>query len=115
MDTRIKFIHALTICVILAFALSQAYWLYNRYVLTLQEHEERLFADVVAAAEEDLELRREHPVLPSSGVITQQHYSYTHSRMESRSDSVTKWNLSVGFGVPSSTLGADTLGVLTEE
>ena len=31
MERRIKFIHCLTICVIIAYCIVQGYWLYNRY------------------------------------------------------------------------------------
>ena len=46
MERRIKFIHCLTICVIIAYCIVQGYWLYNRYLLSLEEYEIQPFLPV---------------------------------------------------------------------
>lgn len=100
MERRIKFIHALTIGVIVAFALSQGYWLLSRYRLALQEREDALFASIVAAADEDVELRSRHPQKQVPQVMTQRYYTYTQTTMKSRTDSAATLNLTIAFGEP---------------
>ena len=68
MNRRIKFIHILTICVIMAFVLSQAYWLINRYRLALQERENDLFTAIISAVEKDVQLRTRPLVNPVEAV-----------------------------------------------
>ena len=100
MERRIKFIHALTIGVIVAFALSQGYWLLSRYRLALQEREDALFAAIVAAADEDVELRSRRPQKQVPQVMTQRYYTYTQTTKLSRTDSAATLNLIIAFGEP---------------
>lgn len=100
MERRIKFIHALTIGVIVAFVLSQGYWLLSRYRLALQEREDALFADIVAVADEEVELRSRHPQKQVPQVVTQRYYTYTQTTKQSRTDSAATLNLTIAFGEP---------------
>ena len=100
MERRIKFIHALTIGVIVIFVLSQGYWLLSRYRLALQEREDALFASIVAAADEDVELRSRHPQKQVPQVMTQRYYTYTQTTMKSRTDSAATLNLTIAFSEP---------------
>ena len=100
MERRIKFIHALTIGVIVIFVLSQGYWLLSRYRLALQEREDALFASIVAAADEDVELRSRRPQKQVPQVMTQRYYTYTQTTMKSRTDSAATLNLIIAFGEP---------------
>ena len=68
MNRRIKFVHILTIGVIIAFVLSQAYWLLNRYRLALQEREDYLFTAIMSAVEKDVQLRTRPLVNPVEAV-----------------------------------------------
>ena len=85
MERRIKFIHGLTICVIIVFALSQVYWLLSRYRLALQEREDVLFAAIVAVVEQDVQARR--TIMPKSPEEKVRREYYTQKYMESMPDS----------------------------
>ena len=111
MERRIKFIHALTIGVIVAFALSQGYWLFSRYRLALQEREDVLFASIVAAADEDVELRSRHPQKQVPQVVTQRYYTYTQTTKQSRTDSAMTLNLTIAFGEPKRLEDRNSLGI----
>ena len=58
MEKRIKILHWLTIVAIIAFCLMQCYWLYNRYVYTLENHEEALYKSVLNVMQEDRNIRK---------------------------------------------------------
>ena len=58
MERRIKFIHCLTICVIIAYCIVQGYWLYNRYLLSLEEYESEVYTTVSACVDEDIAERK---------------------------------------------------------
>ena len=64
MERRIKFIHGLTICVIIAFSIVQGYWLYSRYRLSLEEYKNELYSTIIACAEEDIAIRKTLPYSP---------------------------------------------------
>ena len=96
MERRIKFIHGLTICVIIVFALSQVYWLLSHYRLALQEREDELFAAIVAVAEQDVQARR--TITPKSPEEKVRREYYTQKYMESMPDSTLKLNLTIVFG-----------------
>ena len=64
MEKRIKFIHGLTICVIIAYCIAQGYWLYSRYQLSLEEYKTELYDTIVACAEEEMAVRRNLPHPP---------------------------------------------------
>lgn len=96
MERRIKFIHGLTICVIIVFALSQVYWLLSRYRLALQEREDVLFAAIVAVVEQDVQARR--TIMPKSPEEKVRREYYTQKYMESMPDSTLKLNLTIVFG-----------------
>ena len=64
MERRIKFIHGLTICVIIAYCIAQGYWLYRRYQLSLEEYKTELYDTIVACAEEEMAVRRNLPHPP---------------------------------------------------
>ena len=64
MEKRIKFIHGLTICVIVAYCIAQGYWLYRRYQLSLEEYKTELYDTIVACAEEEMAVRRDLPHPP---------------------------------------------------
>ena len=98
MNRRIKFVHILTIGVIIAFVLSQAYWLLNRYRLALQEREDYLFTAIMSAVEKDVQLRTRPLVNP---VETVRQEFYTRKVMKTMQDSTVMMNLTVVFGEPS--------------
>ena len=58
MEKRIKILHWLTIVAIIAFCLMQCYWLYNRYVYTLENHEEALYKSVLNVMQEERNIRK---------------------------------------------------------
>lgn len=58
MEKRMKILHWLTIVAIIAFCLMQCYWLYNRYVYTLENHEEALYKSVLNVMQEDRNIRK---------------------------------------------------------
>lgn len=58
MEKRIKILHWLTIVAIIAFCLMQCYWLYNRYVYTLENHEEELYKSVLNVMQEERNIRK---------------------------------------------------------
>ena len=62
MERRIKFIHCLTICVIIAYCIVQGYWLYNRYLLSLEEYETEVYTTVSACVDEDIAERKAFPL-----------------------------------------------------
>ena len=62
MERRIKFIHCLTICVIIAYCIVQGYWLYNRYLLSLEEYESEVYTTVSACVDEDIAERKALPL-----------------------------------------------------
>ena len=62
MERRIKFIYCLTICVIIAYCVVQGYWLYGRYVLSLAEYENDVYATVSTCVEEDIAIRKALPL-----------------------------------------------------
>ena len=64
MERRIKFIHGLTICVIIAFSIVQGYWLYSRYRLSLEEYKSELYSTIIACAEEEMAIRNTLPHPP---------------------------------------------------
>ena len=98
MNRRIKFVHILTIGVIIAFVLSQAYWLLNRYRLALQEREDYLFTAIMSAVEKDVQLRTRPLVNPVEAVRQE---FYTRKVMKTMQDSTVMMNLTVVFGEPS--------------
>ena len=98
MNRRIKFVHILTIGVIIAFVLSQAYWLLNRYRLALQEREDYLFTAIMSAVEKDVQLRTRPLVNPVEAVRQE---FYTRKVMKTMQDSTVMVNLTVVFGEPS--------------
>ena len=105
MNRRIKFIHILTICVIMAFVLSQAYWLLNRYRLALQERENDLFTAIISAVEKDVQLRTRPLVNPVEAVRQE---FYTRKVMKTMPDSTIMMNLTVVFGEPSYNIFMDS-------
>ena len=48
----------MTIVATIAFCLMQCYWLYNRYVYTLESHEEELYKSVLNVMQEELNIRK---------------------------------------------------------
>lgn len=58
MEKRIKILYWLTIVAIIAFCLMQCYWLYNRYVYTLENHEEELYKSVLNVMQEERNIRK---------------------------------------------------------
>lgn len=58
MERRIKILNLLTIVAIVAFCSMQCYWLYNRYIYTLESHEEELYHSVIDIMKEEHELRK---------------------------------------------------------
>ena len=58
MEKRIKILHWLTIVAIIAFCLMQCYWLYNRYVYTLENREEELYKSVLNVMQEERNIRK---------------------------------------------------------
>lgn len=58
MEKRIKILHWLTIIAIIAFCWMQCYWLYNRYVYTLENHEEALYKSVLNVMQEERNIRK---------------------------------------------------------
>lgn len=58
MEKRIKILNWLTIVAIVAFCLMQCYWLYNRYVFTLDSYEEELYKTVLDVMQEEREIRK---------------------------------------------------------
>ena len=61
MERRFKFIHGLTICVIIAYSIVQGYWTYSRYLLSLEEYESEVYAIISACVEEDIATRKALP------------------------------------------------------
>ena len=61
MEKRIKLIHGLTICVIIAYSIVQGYWMYSRYLLSLEEYESELYTAICACVEEDIATRKALP------------------------------------------------------
>ena len=64
MERRIKFIHGLTICVIIAYCIAQGYWLYSRFQLSLEEYKTELYDTIIACAKEEMAARRNLPHPP---------------------------------------------------
>ena len=64
MERRIKFIHGLTICAIVAYSIVQGYWLYSRYRLSLEEYKSELYSTIIACAEEEMTIRNTLPHPP---------------------------------------------------
>ena len=64
MERRIKFIHGLTICAIVAYSIVQGYWLYSRYRLSLEEYKSELYSTIIACAEEEMAIRNTLPHPP---------------------------------------------------
>ena len=64
MERRIKFIHGLTICVIIAYCIAQGYWLYSRFQLSLEEYKTELYDTIIACAKEEMAVRRNLPHPP---------------------------------------------------
>lgn len=58
MEKRIKILHWLTIVVIIAFCMMQCYWLYNRYIYTLQSYEDELYSSVLDVMQEEHNMRK---------------------------------------------------------
>ena len=58
MEKRIKILHWLTIASIITFCMMQCYWLYNRYVYTLENHEEELYKSVLNVMQEERNIRK---------------------------------------------------------
>ena len=58
MEKRIKILHWLTIIAIIAFCWMQCYWLYNRYVYTLETHKEELYKSVLDVMQEERNIRK---------------------------------------------------------
>lgn len=58
MEKRIKILHWLTIAAIVAFCTMQSYWLYNRYVFTMENHKEELYNTVLDVMQEEQEIRK---------------------------------------------------------
>lgn len=58
MENRIKVLHWLTIVAIVVFCMMQCYWLYNRYIYTLESHEEELYKCVLDVMQEERNLRK---------------------------------------------------------
>lgn len=58
MEKRIKILHGLTIGAILAFCTMQGYWLYHRYLYTLEIHENELYETVLEVMREEREIRK---------------------------------------------------------
>jgi two-component system phosphate regulon sensor histidine kinase PhoR len=59
MEKRIKIIHGLTIITLAALVALHGYWLFNRYVYSLQQYEEELFQKTLDVGIQDRELRTE--------------------------------------------------------
>ena len=64
MERRIKFIHGLTICAIVAYSIVQGYWLYSRYRLSLEEYKSELYSTIISCVEEDFAIRNTLPHPP---------------------------------------------------
>jgi two-component system phosphate regulon sensor histidine kinase PhoR len=64
MERRFKFIYGLTICAIATFSIVQGYWLYSRYLLSLEEYKSELYSAIIACAEEELAIRKTLPHPP---------------------------------------------------
>ena len=58
MEKRIKILHWLTIAAIITFCMMQCYWLYNRYIYTLESHEEELYKTVLNVMQEERNIRK---------------------------------------------------------
>ena len=58
MEKRIKILHWLTIVAIVAFCMMQCYWLYNRYIYTLQSYEDELYSRVLDVMQEEHNIRK---------------------------------------------------------
>lgn len=58
MEKRIKILHWLTIVAIVAFCMMQCYWLYNRYIYTLQSYEDELYSSVLDVMKEEHNIRK---------------------------------------------------------
>ena len=58
MEKRIKILHWLTIAAIFTFCMMQCYWLYNRYIYTLESHEEELYKTVLNVMQEERNIRK---------------------------------------------------------
>lgn len=61
MDRRNKIIYILTIVSIIAFALMQIYWLYTRYIFTLEAQSSDLYSQIINIYDIDLKNRAENP------------------------------------------------------
>lgn len=58
MEKRIKILHWLTIVAIIAFCMMQCYWLYNRYIYTLESYEDDLYNSVLDVMQEEHNIRK---------------------------------------------------------
>ena len=58
MEKRIKILHGLTIVAIIAFCMMQCYWLYNRYIYTLESYEDELYSRVLDVMQEEHNIRK---------------------------------------------------------
>ena len=58
MEKRIKILHWLTIVAIIAFCMMQCYWLYNRYIYTLESYEDELYNSVLDVMQEEHNIRK---------------------------------------------------------
>ena len=92
MERRIKLIHGLTICAIIAFIVMQGYWLYGRYQLSIEEVEQELYAAIVASAEEDLKLR-ESMIHPPRHTCSKIRMSYNRDARGVRSE--LDWSIDI--------------------
>lgn len=92
MERRIKFIHGLTICAIVAFVVMQGYWLYSRYQLSIGECERELYAAIVEAAEEDIKVR-ENLIRPPRQTCSKMNINYRQDKKGLRKK--LDWGVSV--------------------
>ncbi len=58
MEKRIKILHWLTIVAIVAFCMMQCYWLYNRYIYTLENCKDELYNRVLDVMKEEHSIRK---------------------------------------------------------
>ena len=92
MERRIKFIHGLTICAIVAFVVMQGYWLYSRYQLSIGECERELYAVIVEAAEDDIKIR-ENLIRPPRQTCSKMNINYRQDKKGLRKK--LDWGVSV--------------------
>ncbi len=59
MEKRVKIIHWLTAVALVTLVATQGYWLFNRYVYSLQQYEEELYQKTTDAGREDKLVRKE--------------------------------------------------------